>query len=682
MKEKRPLLRLLAIVLKTSQYFFVICFCFIGVSSFCQDKTGVNFKKVMVSDFNIPFSSIIDSNTKAVVLANIGNSDFEGSSKGTFVLAYNEFKRVLLLKKSAFGEATIEIPIYTGKDEFAEVFENFEASTYNLENGVVIETRFDKNTLFKEKYNKNYTIIKFTFPQIKEGSIIEYRYRIKSTFNRDDIRSWDFQGKYPILWSEYKVTIPPVYNYKILKQGDFAYNIDSVGKMKRNYTVLETSGLAKDVGLIYNITGDAVVEKWVIKNIPGFKTEEYIFSPDNYIPKISFQLYEIHGSKDTIKIEKNWDSTSAILLRDPDFGKSFIEEKPWLQDDMHKLLSDSNEFAKAKKIFEFIRDNFLCTDSNALYLSAPLKSIYEERKGTVADLNILLTALLINQGYDAHPVLLSTREHGKTVEGHAILDQYNYVVSEMNLNGITYLLDASVKKMGFGKLPEKCYNGSAWVIDKNAKQVKLSADSITESKTSMITLENDRDGEMKGSSSADMGYYESLSLRNKFTKNEMKKEIWKSYSSDMEIYNEAIENISNYEEPVSASCDLKLKFSDAIIYFDPLFGQGMKRNPFAADKRLYPVEMPYKTDDTYVLNMEIPSGYSIDEMPKPGRIKLNENDGLFEYLIAVENGKIQLRSRLHLNKTFFAPEEYNSLRDFFAYVVKKQSEQIVFKKKK
>jgi hypothetical protein len=35
-----------------------------------------------------------------------------------------------------------------------------------------------------------------------------------------------------------------------------------------------------------------------------------------------------------------------------------------------------------------------------------------------------------------------------------------------------------------------------------------------------------------------------------------------------------------------------------------------------------------------------------------------------------------------LNKANFQPEDYNTLRDFFAYVVKKQSEQIVFKKKK
>jgi hypothetical protein len=43
---------------------------------------------------------------------------------------------------------------------------------------------------------------------------------------------------------------------------------------------------------------------------------------------------------------------------------------------------------------------------------------------------------------------------------------------------------------------------------------------------------------------------------------------------------------------------------------------------------------------------------------------------------------VQLRSHIKLNSATFAADDYNSLRDFFAYVIKKQAEQIVFKKKK
>jgi len=41
-----------------------------------------------------------------------------------------------------------------------------------------------------------------------------------------------------------------------------------------------------------------------------------------------------------------------------------------------------------------------------------------------------------------------------------------------------------------------------------------------------------------------------------------------------------------------------------------------------------------------------------------------------------------LRMKLIMKRTYFLPDEYDLLREFFNMVVKKQSEQIVFKKKK
>jgi hypothetical protein len=92
--------------------------------------------------------------------------------------------------------------------------------------------------------------------------------------------------------------------------------------------------------------------------------------------------------------------------------------------------------------------------------------------------------------------------------------------------------------------------------------------------------------------------------------------------------------------------------------------------------------MPYTIDETYLLRMDVPKGFEVEEMPKQIRMKLNENDdGFFEYLISNSNGVISMRSRLRLSRTYFLPEEYEMLREFFAMVVQKQGEQIVFKKK-
>jgi hypothetical protein len=123
--------------------------------------------------------------------------------------------------------------------------------------------------------------------------------------------------------------------------------------------------------------------------------------------------------------------------------------------------------------------------------------------------------------------------------------------------------------------------------------------------------------------------------------------------------------------------------SDDIVYINPMFGEGYKENPFKSAERSYPVEMPYTTDETYNLSLFVPDGYEVDELPKQTAVKLNEEgDGYFEYLISQSGNIISMRSRIKLQRAYYAPEEYDLMREFFAMIVNKHNEQIVLKKKK
>ena len=154
----------------------------------------------------------------------------------------------------------------------------------------------------------------------------------------------------------------------------------------------------------------------------------------------------------------------------------------------------------------------------------------------------------------------------------------------------------------------------------------------------------------------------------------------KDFSFDTDMSNTSIDSLKTYDAPVSVKFDFKMSTDEDIIYLNPVFEDAYKENPFKAAERKYPVEMPYKMNESFVLNMDIPKGYRVEEVPKSARVKLNEDEGLFEYLVAKDENTIQLRSTLKLNKATFLPEDYQTLRDFFGYIVKKHSEQIVFKK--
>lgn len=664
-------------------FYALACILFSQSSLSAQDKLNIKFGKITAQDFS-PVSPVIDSSSNAVVLADIGSTDFDGNAKGNFTLVFKTHERILIKSRNAFDEATIKVILYTGSSSSEERFEDFEASTYNLGNGQIKETKLDKNAIFKEKYNRDYIVLKFTLPDIKEGSIIEYRYTIKSPFYNSDIRSWRFQREYPVLWSEYKVTIPPIYNYVTIKQGFIPYTIDSSWRTFKRYSIIDP-GDAGSSSTAYNLSGDAKCGWWALKDVPPFRDEKYMSSSKNYISKIKFQLNSIRYS-DThiVQVMKDWFSTAEDLLKDPDFGEPLTETNSWMEDDLKKIVTGTTGLQKAKKIFEYVRDNFTCTDDDARYLSSPLKKTYQNKKGNVVDINMLLTAMLINQGFDAHPVLLSTVDNGKASETEALLNQFNYVISRVSIDSAFYLLDASIGRLGFGKLTSECYNGSGRLIDKSPYLIPLSADSLSEEKNTMVFITNDeKDNGINGFFTSNLGYYESLKMRDKLAKikqEEIVKEISKAYSSDVEVSNVMFDSVKAYDEPISVRHDIKMKFDEDIVYFNPMFNEGWKNNPFSSEKRTYPVEMPYKMNEIYTLNMDMPKGYKVDELPKSTRVKLNDNEGMFEYLTANSSDVIQLRARLVINKANFTPDDYQTLRDFFAYIVKKEAEQIVFKK--
>jgi hypothetical protein len=296
---------------------------------------------------------------------------------------------------------------------------------------------------------------------------------------------------------------------------------------------------------------------------------------------------------------------------------------------------------------------------------------------------MLLTAMYKNAGMEANPVLLSTREHGKANNIYPLLDKFNYLVSQVKIDDKSYLTDACNTQLGFGFLDGDCYNGGARVINEAFPElINLSADSLKESKITSVFIFNDGDSLSAGFSSV-LGQLESQDIREqmeKTSRDDFFKKIQKAYSFDVSLSDTSLDSLHLREEPVAIKYNMKFKWDDDVVYFTPLLAEAYKENPFKSAERFYPVEMPACFDETFILNMEVPKGYKIDELPKSARVLLNETDGMFEYLIQAAGDRIQMRCRVAIKKANFMPDDYQTLRDFFAFVVKKQAEQIVFKK--
>ena len=658
---------------------------FVHTCSIAQEKINIKYGKITAADFDLS-KKVFDTSVHAVVLADIGTTDCDVNSRSGFSLYYKRHKRIKILNKSAFDEANVTVALYVdGSDE--EKLEDLKATTYNLENGKVIETKLESSSVFKEKANSNLIYKKFTLPAVKEGSIIEFSYRINSEFLYSH-RPWVFQGEYPCLWSEYETNIPDFYSYVVLSQGYLPFHINKRESTPQHYRVSIDQGSSRSIPI--NLDGNLITNRWVMKDIPALKREAFTSTIDNYLAKLTFQFAQIHyPNNPPVDIIGNWGTVSEKLMNNESFGLPINRPNNWLDDEMKSITKNAtNSLEKARNIYSYVRDNFTCTDDYAMYMTGSnnLRSVFKARSGSVADINLLLVAMLKHETIDAYPVILSTRERGSTNEIYPLMSKFNYVVCEVNIDNSSFYLDASENMLGFGKLDSKCYNGHARVIRTIPAPVYFEPDSLIEKKMTAIFLMNGDKQKVLGSFTSTLGYFESVGIRTKVKEKGMDdffKKIKTSYPFDVDITEKNIDSLKKFDDPVAVRYAFSTdKPQEDIIYMNPMLTEGYKENPFKSAERFYPVEMPSTFDETYIFTMEVPENYVVDEIPKSAKINFNDGEGYFEYLISKSESQIQLRSRIYLRRATFESEEYQSLRDFFSYVVKKHGEQIVLKKKK
>jgi hypothetical protein len=290
-------------------------------------------------------------------------------------------------------------------------------------------------------------------------------------------------------------------------------------------------------------------------------------------------------------------------------------------------------------------------------------------------------------GLKVDPILLSKRSHGVVHPVYPIMERFNYVIARLDIDGKTYFLDASEPLLGFDKLDYECYNGHAFIINPEATPTKLEAQQLKEESYVTVFMVNGKEGKTVGSFKHSPGYVESTSIREELKakgREAFIEKLKKKHGSEFQVDKVTIDSLTKYEDPLSIAYNLDFTGEkEDILYINPMFGEGYKENPFKSATRAYPVEIPFIIDETYNLQLEIPDGYVLDELPKQAIVKFNEqNDAYFEYRVSSSGNMISLRSRLQISKTLFHQDDYEVLREFFAMVVTKHSEQIVFKKKK
>lgn len=646
-----------------------------------QPKPIYSFQKVTEADFH-PQSPLVNESADAVVLADVGSVEFEGNSKGWFTYVFKRQKRILIRKLPAMELATIRIGLYRDNDG-QEKLDKISAVSYTPEGEKVIESRLQGKDIYEEKLDANHLIKKFTIPGVKEGSIVEYSYLIRSEF-LFNLPSWDFQNEYgPTLWSEYYVELPGLLGYMSVQQGYHPFVLNRSSEGSRSYNIRRrTEGAYVGSDESITVTTVTAQHRWAMRDVPGLKGEKYMYASSNFVDRISLQLFQTYDGQDYHDVSPNWTHIASRLTKNPDFGEQINGQSAWAEDILRQVVEENaSDTASARKIYQWVQSSFTSTGRQGIFIKNSLREVVKKKSGSAAELNLLLIALLRQRFIEAYPVLLSTRSFGRNNPNYPLMEKLDHVICRVDAGNQSVFLDVSDKHLPYGKLPLECYNGHARVIRADtAIAVSFSPDSVVESASSEVWLSMDSSG-FTGRYTRHKGFYESLKdpLSPRAGTNEyIQSALHVSLPEEMEVV--SIQSDSAH----LLQFDFRLPSfgGKEVIYFNPLFLDQKPANPFAASAREYPVELPYREESALVFTMEVPDGYVVEELPASVKFRLSGNGGYFEYRTSVSGGILNLRRMLVMNKAVFSAQEYDMLRSFYAEVLKKDSEQIVFRKKK
>jgi hypothetical protein len=663
---------------------FLLPFClFIYLHIVRAQESDFNPGKITMADFDVR-GNASDSAADAIILSDIGKRTFEKNEAGDYDIVFRRFTRIKIVTKNGLDAGQFALRLSTLVPYHNIIIRlpdegliRLKGTTYNRSNGSIQAVNLDLASVISQPEGKNWVTVKFAMPALREGSIFDVEYSSRCSYIIHNL-DWSFQHKYPCLWSEYDLRLPDAYLYSIKYQGDSSFFIHTVNAEYRE-------------AIDPQFQGKLILShfRWVKKNESALTPEPYIGSLKNYEDKVSLWHEWIIRSFKSYKryTSDTWEGFSHIYYI-LDGMEDFEDDKfGWMKKEIDQIISGlqtKKEISFA--IFKYVRDHFTCKSHNDYFLTQKLKETFRDKSGNVADLNLLLTAMLKQVHIEAYPALLTTLDEGVGNLSFPLPDDYNYLICVADIEGRQVLLDASQPLNPYGKLPAYCYNGGAVTLDtKKARLISLMPDSLVDQNRINVIMTSDDNGILSGNVTLNCGTQMSYDLRENIKKTSLDSYLTAKIKNRVTRFsNEEVQGLKDPDKPLTISSDID--FSDSIksdmCYISPVIFSYFDRNPFAAVKRRFVVEMPHKMDNIYLLSLDIPKGYSVDEMPASRKIDLNEKDGFFEYLMEKNGDNIQLRMRIKIDKTFFTAEEYGNLREFFSQIEKKENEQIVFRKLK
>lgn len=640
---------------------YLLLFFIITASTFGQSNP-FNSKDYTVTRNDIETNVFEkDSTANALVLYEFGKSYIDGNS---FQLKHEFKQKLKILNRKGFNHATITVYLYNSDSKKEKISKLF-ATSHSLINGKVVTTKLKENEIYTEKYNDNYTLVKFTLPNVQEGTVITYSYTLTLPFIYK-YQNWEFQSDIPKLYSEYNTSIPANYDYHVKLVG-------SIPLITNEATITRDCLEAGRGG-----SSDCTESIYIMKDVPAFIEEDYMTTKDNYLSRIEYELKLVQGFDGVVdNITKTWKTTDSEIKGNKNIGKQLnkkVNKEALLS---ATILNEGDPLKKAELIYTHIQNNYTWNNKYHIFSDVSVKEVIEKKSGNVSGINILLHNLLKECDIDVKPILLSTRNNGLPTTIYPVMSDFNYLIVQATINNKTYLLDATNKYVYFGQVPFRCLNQYGRLLDfkKESKWVNIEA-ANTSNTSYRVNLRLDNELHLNGEVDFATRGYHALSEKESYFENgtQHEKNLADKYENiTFSEYQAETTEINSFDFKESFIINYEAEKIGDHIYLDPFIFKFFEENPFKLQERSYPIDFGYKDAYIYSFKIKVDDAFQIVETPKDVMLQLPENAGMLIFKTTVKNNEIIMYFKLNFKKAIYVREFYPYLKEIMSTVVNLQN---------
>ena len=571
-----------------------------------------------------------------------------------------------------------EIYTYDGKNNNSERISSLKVTTYNIENGKIVSTSVDKSSKYKSKESKNYTVTKFAFENVKDGSVVEFKYTVLSPFYWNAPRV-SVEDIIPIRRFEYVFDFP-----KFL-----GFNIDYKGVLTpTNRDVADKN--------IYG--GEYYTYRFGYDNIAPYRKEKYVNNINNYMTSVRAELnstdirrapqpYESGDLGGLKSYAVSWSDIRKQLYDSDYFGEE-LKRKSLVKDVLPadiKNIPSAEERAAA--ILKFVQKNYTWNKNygEGIEQGNGIKNLLNTKVGNTGEINLLLVMLMKSAGLAAEPVVLSTIGNGLLSDHSPSYNQLNYSLAYLDIDGKPFIYDGTSKMTTPNLIRPVAYNYNGFIMtEKEAKKINIFPQGKS---TTYLTVNANlsADGTFSGKfSDRDTKLF---ALMNSEWYAEDKDAYQKESYKDRYAFpftNIKTESLDNNEFQTSFDFDSD-SFVDGIggkLVFNPLLFLYNKSDEFdQTDERRSPIELSTGYDKIKKGTITIPEGYVFENVPKSKKFRTEDNAIQYVYKVTQEGNKLTVETTTTVEDPVYPKEYYPAFKQIFDNITKLEGQVVTAVKK-